>query len=360
MRILKKAFWGLLFVVFCLAVSCGRPEKAAETETETEAAAEKETAVRLQDKNVSAQAILSAVDIPAYSGEASVMIGDGRPFFKAEDLTTEPYYAFSPLDRLGRCGPAMALLGRETLPTEERGPIGDIRPSGWQTVKYEDLIEDRYLYNRCHLIAYQLCGVNADPRNLITGTRYMNTEGMLPLENRVADYIRYSGHHVLYRVTPVFAGDDLLARGVVMEALSVEDEGKGLSFCVFAYNIQPGILINYADGSSQVDPEAQAAEPVRTMPVPEESETVQETGENFAYTFILNTNSRKFHNPECSGVADMKEHNKKVSHESPEEIMSQEYKPCKRCHPENTKPRQADNSNNTELNSDISENRQSQ
>ena len=194
----------------------------------------------------------SAADfrIPQYDGSAYVEINDNVPFFRESDITATAYEEYSPLDRLGRCGPAAACLCREMMPTEERGEIGMIRPSGWHTVRYDDLIEDRYLYNRCHLIAYSLAGENDNERNLITGTRYMNIEGMLPFELETIDYLLETGNHVLYRVTPCFSGNDLVAAGVLMEAYSVEDRGRGLSFNVFVFNVQPGIEIDYGTGNS--------------------------------------------------------------------------------------------------------------
>ena len=188
--------------------------------------------------------------IPQYEGEISVEVNGNTPFFKENDYTTESYEYYSPLDKLGRCGVAMACLGQETMPTEERGAIGMIKPSGWKTIRYDDLIEDKYLYNRCHLIAYMLSGENANEMNLITGTRYFNVTGMLPYENETADYINSTGNHVLYRVTPCFSGKDLVAKGVLMEAYSIEDNGQGLQFNVFVFNVQPGIEIDYATGES--------------------------------------------------------------------------------------------------------------
>jgi len=195
----------------------------------------------------------SATDfsIPQYSGAIYAEINDNIPFFQESDITTTVYEEYSPLDRLGRCGPAMACLSRELMPTEERGEIGRIRPSGWHTARYDDLIEDKYLYHRCHLIAYMLTGENDNELNLITGTGYMNVTGMLPFEIEVADYILDTGNHVLYRVTPCFYEDDLVATGVLMEAYSIEDNGRGLSFNVFVFNIQPGIVINYKTGNSR-------------------------------------------------------------------------------------------------------------
>ena len=188
-------------------------------------------------------------DIPEYSGEPYVVLQDNWPDFGAEDMTTDPFEFYSELDGLGRCGAAYANICLEIMPTEERGDIGQVKPSGWQTVKY-DCVDGKYLYNRCHLIGYQLAGENANKQNLITGTRYMNVEGMLPFENMVDDYVEETENHVLYRVTPIFEGRNLVASGVHMEAFSVEDEGEGICFNVYVYNVQPGITIDYATGDS--------------------------------------------------------------------------------------------------------------
>lgn len=192
---------------------------------------------------------VTMADIPEYSGEPYVVLQDNWPGFDAGDLTTEPFETYSELDSLGRCGVAYANICLEIMPTEERGDIGQVKPSGWQTVKY-DCVDGKYLYNRCHLIGYQLAGENANKRNLITGTRYMNVDGMLPFENMVDDYVEETENHVLYRVTPIFEGQNLVASGVHMEAFSVEDEGEGICFNVFVYNVQPGIAIDYATGES--------------------------------------------------------------------------------------------------------------
>ena len=185
----------------------------------------------------------SVQDVPGFSNVPYVVINNNQPEFSDEDMVTEVYEMYSPLDYLNRCGYAMACVGQESMPTEERGSIGQIKPSGWHTVKY-DCVDGKYLYNRCHLIGYQLTGENSNEQNLITGTRYMNVEGMLPFENVVADYIEETGNHVLYRVTPIFDGNNLLARGVQMEALSVEDGGEGVCFNVYVYNSQPGVQID--------------------------------------------------------------------------------------------------------------------
>lgn len=189
--------------------------------------------------------------IPEYSGSPYVEMNYNQPDFSEDDMQRESFEEYSDLDSLGRCGQAYALIGTDTMSDEDRGSIGQIKPSGWHTVRYDDLIDGKYLYNRCHLIGFQLAGENANEKNLITGTRYMNVDGMLPFENQVADYVETTGNHVLYRVTPVFEGDELVARGVQMEALSVEDDGQGVAFNVFVYNVQPGVDIDYQTGESQ-------------------------------------------------------------------------------------------------------------
>lgn len=198
-------------------------------------------------------------DIPAYSGDPYVILNDNQPDFDAEDLTTNSFEQYSDLDALNRCGPAYANIGKDLMPTEKRGSISNVKPSGWVTAKYDN-VDGKYLYNRCHLIGYQLTGENANEKNLITGTRSMNVDGMLPFENMVADYVKETGNHVLYRVTPVFEGDNLVASGVQMEALSVEDKGEGVCFNVYTYNNQPGITINYATGESWLENQAPAVE----------------------------------------------------------------------------------------------------
>ena len=189
-------------------------------------------------------------EIPDFSGSPYVEINNNEPFFEERELTCESFETYSELDSLGRCGVATACVGRDLMPTEERGSIGMIKPTGWHTVKY-DCVSGKYLYNRCHLIGYMLSGENANERNLITGTRYMNVEGMLPFEIMVADYVEKTENHVLYRVTPFFDGQNLLAHGVEIEAYSVEDGGDGICFNVFVYNVQPQIEIDYETGESR-------------------------------------------------------------------------------------------------------------
>lgn len=198
------------------------------------------------------QQSVSLSDIPAYSGEPFVAINDNQPTFPAEDMTETSFETYSPLDDLGRCGVAYANVGRDLMPTEERSSISHVKPTGWQSVQYDN-VDGKSLYNRCHLIGFQLTAENANKENLITGTRYLNVDGMLPFENMIADYVKETGNHVLYRVTPMFTGDDLVAQGVQMEAYSVEDQGDGICFNVYAYNVQPGITIDYATGQSALD-----------------------------------------------------------------------------------------------------------
>lgn len=197
---------------------------------------------------------ISISDIPAYSGNDYIILNNNVPNFSESDLTTTSFEEYSPLDSLGRCGVAYANVGTDIMPTEKRESISSVKPSGWQSIKY-DVVEGKYLYNRSHLIGYQLTAENANDRNLITGTRYFNATLMLPYENMVADYIKETNNHVLYRVTPVFEGDNLVAKGVQMEAKSVEDDGEGIEFNVFVYNVQPGITIDYATGNSALSGE---------------------------------------------------------------------------------------------------------
>ena len=185
--------------------------------------------------------------IPEYAGEPYIILNNNVPLF--EEYSLEEYELYSPLDDLGRCGVAEANICPNLMPTEERGEIGMIKPAGWHTVKY-DCVDGKYLYNRCHLIGFQLAGENANEKNLITGTRYLNVVGMLPFENEIADYVHKTGSHVMYRVTPVYNGGNLLCDGVIMEALSVEDKGEGVCFSVFCYNVQPGVVIDYSTGES--------------------------------------------------------------------------------------------------------------
>ena len=283
-------------------------------------------------------------EIPAYSGTPYTEVNDNKPYFTEADLTTQSFETYSELDSLGRCGVAYANVGQDLMPTEPRGEIGAVKPTGWHLVKYDN-VDGKYLYNRCHLIAYMLAAENANPQNLITGTRYLNTQGMLPFETKVCDYIKNTGNHVLYRVTPIFDGDNLLADGVLMEAYSVEDAGEGIQFCVFAYNVQPGIGIDYATGDNWAESNAASQEAAAPIVIetptqqPQTDTTVQITPEpsvpqeSQETTYVLNTNTMKFHYPSCSSVDQMKEKNKEIYTGNREDIINMGYMPCKRCNP---------------------------
>ena len=251
--------------------------------------------------------------IPEFSGEPYVIINDNIPAFSEADLTTDSFEEYSELDALNRCGVAYANISTDLMPTEDRGSIGQVKPSGWQTVKY-DCVDGKYLYNRCHLIGFQLTGENANAENLITGTRFLNVDGMLPFENMVADYIKETGNHVLYRVTPVFEGENLVAKGVQMEAWSVEDNGEGICFNVFCYNSQPGIVIDYATGDSY------------------EVGTDAASGSGSA-DYILNTKSKKFHDTDCGSVGDISKGNLETYTGSRDALIAQGYDPCGNCKP---------------------------
>ncbi len=246
--------------------------------------------------------------VPEYSGEPYVEINNNVPYpMENWEIGTEYY---SPLDELGRCGVAYACIGEETMPAfgEERGEIGMIQPSGWQTKKYPELIEDLFVYNRCHLIAWCLGSENDNILNLVTGTRYFNVEAMLPWETKVAEYIFLVPNHVLYRVTPVFLADELVCRGVLIEARSVEDDE--ISFCVWCYNVQPGIVIDYSNGDSYVEGSLKAE-----------------------HDYVLNTKSHKVHIPECDSVKDISDKNRNDYHGTAEDLIQEGYEPCKACNP---------------------------
>lgn len=257
-------------------------------------------------------------DIPAYENLPYSEINGNVPFFDESDLTTSSYETYLPFDDLGRCQAASACLGPETLSTEKRGAIGRIKPSGWHTVKYPDQIEDLYLYNRCHLIAYELSAENDNEYNLVTGTRYMNVSGMLPFENKTTDYIKTTGNHVLYRSTPVFKDNELVCRGVLIEALSVEDHGDGIRFCIFCHNVQPGIEIDYATGDSHAT---------------ENTASVTDSKPNVSDLYVINKRSGVFHHPDCDSVNNMAKRNKETTGKTREQLLSEGYRPCQNCNP---------------------------
>lgn len=244
-RKFKKIYKGILVLIAIISAIYGYHASLFPHESDSYYFREGPKAVLDVGKN--AQDIAS---IPAYQGEPYITVNGNEPYFEAGDITSDSFEYYPQLDGLGRCGPCMACIGTELMPTEKRGSIGMVKPSGWHTVRYDDLVDGKYLYNRCHLIGFQLAGENANKLNLITGTRYLNNEGMLPFENLVADYVKNTNNHVIYRVTPIFQGNNLVANGVLMEAKSVEDGGVGLKFNVYCYNVQPGVVINYQNGES--------------------------------------------------------------------------------------------------------------
>lgn len=249
-------------------------------------------------------------EIPEYSGTPYIEINGNEPLFTESDMTVRAFEEYSDLDSLGRCGVCFANVCQELMPTAERKSISSVKPTGWQSVMY-DFVDCRSLYNRCHLIGYQLSGENANEKNLITGTRYLNTMGMLPFENMVADYVKETENHVLYRVTPVFVDDELVARGVLMEGYSVEDGGEGISYFVFCYNVQPGVIIDYKTGDSREDPKPN----------------------DVVKSYVLNTNSHKFHRSDCTGISDMKESARQNYKGTRENLIAQGYTPCGKCKP---------------------------
>lgn len=276
-----------------------------------------------------------------YTSSPYVEVNGNVPYFSTDELTTESFESYGELDSLGRCTTAYACIGTDLFPTEERGKIGGIKPTGWHTVKY-DGIDGNFLYNRCHLIMYAMTGENANEKNLITGTRYMNTQGMLPFEEKTHDYIEATGNHVMYRVTPVFVDNELLTRGVLMEAYSVEDDGAGICFCVFCYNVQPGVTISYDTGDSS-GPEFLGSNQNNASNSSDQTNSVNATNENTITStdstaqpteaaYIGNKNTGKYHRASCSSVGDMNEENK-VFFQSKDEAEAAGYQACKRCHP---------------------------
>ena len=276
-----------------------------------------------QDDLVNNNSYVSLDAIPAYDGKAYVAVNNNEPFFTDSDMTTTAFENYSDLDSLGRCGVAYANICKDIMPTEERGKIGMIKPSGWHTVKY-DVIKDRYLYNRCHLIGYQLAGENANPKNLITGTRYLNVEGMLPFENLVADYVNNTGNHVLYRVTPMFSGSNLVANGVLIEAKSVEDNGGGILFNVYCYNVQPGVGINYENGDSWLDGTTGSASSGSDTSATENSAADSSNSETMVH---ITATGKKYHRAGCRTLK------KSDTEVTLDEAKSMGLSPCGICNP---------------------------
>jgi len=303
--------------------------------------------------------------IPDYSGETAVELDGSKPDFSPAELTTQDFFAYSELDALGRPGPATACLSRAALPQVLRGEISGALPVGWVEARYDDLIDGGYLYSRCHLISFSLGGSNDDERNFLTGTRFFNAEGLRPWEDRVAQYLHRSANHVLYRVTPVYEGDELVARGVQIEAMSVEDSGKTVAFNVFVHNVQPGVLIDYLTGESARDPDyvspakaaeaaaaesaaaAPAAEPAgaETTPAPKSTrrplislEGLESLGKDheaapLGTTYVFDHKTFTFHSPSCPLVDDIYSMNKEFFSGSRDEAIIRGYSPCSRCSP---------------------------
>lgn len=276
-----------------------------------------------QEDLVNNNSYVSLDAIPAYDGRAYVAVNNNEPFFTDSDMTTTAFENYSDLDSLGRCGVAYANICKDIMPTEERGKIGMIKPSGWHTVKY-DVIKDRYLYNRCHLIGYQLAGENANPKNLITGTKYLNVEGMLPFENLVADYVNNTGNHVLYRVTPMFSGSNLVANGVLIEAKSVEDNGGGILFNVYCYNVQPGVGINYENGDSWLDGTTGSASSGSDSSAAENSAADSSNSETMVH---ITATGKKYHRAGCRTLK------KSDTEVTLDEAKSMGLSPCGICNP---------------------------
>lgn len=319
---------GLLLILSVCLTSCGNQGqtdsgKDSNTQSGTKVAAEDHSA---EEKGSDSESYVTVDDVPAYSGEPYVEVNDNQPEFTEEELTTVSYEEYSELDELGRCQSAEACIGQDLMPTETRESISSVKPTGWKNKSY-DTVDGGYVYNRCHLIGFQLTGENANEENLITGTRYMNVEGMLPFEDEVAAYIKETDNHVMYRVTPVFEGDDLVASGVQMQAESVEDDGVGISFNVYVYNVQPYVVIDYRtgenwEGDEIAEPEGKWADGTEAEP----SDTKEQM-------YILNKNTKKFHKPECSGAKKIKAKNKGEYTGSRQTLIDEGYEPCGNCNP---------------------------
>ena len=349
-----------IFIVFmCLVAfsACGHKHSNTPNNNQTKSISDESTeTTKVSSAQISeqtnndvsveqSQTTFDLKDIPQYSGDIYTTINNNIPYFTGNDYSTESFEHYSDLDSLGRCGVAYANIGIDIMPTAERGPIGQIKPSGWKTVKY-DIVDGKYLYNRCHLIGYQLSGENANEKNLITGTRYLNVQGMLPFENKVANYVKETNNHVLYRVTPIYDGNNLLASGVLMEAKSVEDNGRGICFNAYVYNVQPGIAIDYTDGSSSLintNETATTSEDSNSKQddsskneiaaTSEDSNTKQDNSPKNNMSYVLNNNTHKFHYPGCASAKKISPANREDCNASRDEIIARGYDPCKKCNP---------------------------
>ena len=313
------ARFAALFAAIAFALCCTLPFTACESNS-------------FGDSRASNLAAVQVADIPEYSGTLCIDVNGGEPGFTDDDFKRGAFMEFSDLDFEGRCGAAFARIGTDTLSNAPRGDISQVHPSGWEQHRY-DFVDQEMLYNRSHLIAHQLCGEDANEKNLITGTRTMNSVGMTYYENIVANYVKQTSNHVLYRVTPIFAANDLVARGVQMEAESIEDGGQAIRFNVFVYNVEPGVEIDYVTGksweSSDVPSMTTGGEATTTRAGSEEEPTVSSNPQEY----VLNTKSMKFHHPTCSSVDDIASNNKQEATSTRDELISEGYSPCKQCNP---------------------------
>lgn len=328
MKNIKQLFFVLILIVITTTmVSCGEDGKHLNTPSippsSTVDILEGNSTPNNTIKDPS-QINVSDLNHTLFNGtDAFLMVNNNIPFFTKTEVTDKSFETYAPLDSLGRCGVSFACIGKDLMPTEDREPIGSVYPSGWKTDGKSnnhqyDFVDGTYIYNRCHLIGFQLTGENANSQNLITGTRYLNINGMLTFENMIADAVRENNIHVMYRVTPVFVGNNLLPEGVLMEGYSVEDKGETIQFCVFAFNVQPGVEFNYATGENWRS---------NTPPVETTFPSID------TQEYILNINSKKFHKPNCSSVDKISEHNKKDKKCSREELINEGYTPCGICKP---------------------------
>ena len=347
----KIKYWaaGLAAAISILATACGQAtasnaQETAKITTEavtetaktaadaaTEIASESVTvetaqipkAAAAQVKSISGSFDLST--IPAYSGQSYVAVNDNVPFFSESDLTDVSFESYGDLDALGRCSVAYASVGTDIMPAEKRGNIGQVKPTGWHTVKY-DFVDGKYLYNRCHQIGFALSGLNAEERNLMTGTRYFNVTGMLPFEEEVRDYIKNTNHHVLYEAIPVYKEDELIARGLILQAASIEDET--IRFCVYIYNVQPGVTIDYQNGTSR---KAKEGEPTYGIKEAKDPFDYRNKSSNKSKKYVINIKNKKYHDPNCSSVSKMSEQNKEVVTSTSKKLQQQGYTPCGIC-----------------------------
>lgn len=365
MKLRNGLIWVLaLLVAFCIALTgctssgggkatSGIKQTVDNAVDVTEESEEETQPTEKPTEAVNTTKPLTLADIKPFSGSPYVVINGNQPDFADSEITTKSYEFYSPLDSLGRCGYAMASLSKDTMlkDDEKRGDIGKVTPTGWINNKYDtEIVKGGYLYNRCHLIGWQLSAENANRQNIITGTRYMNNEGMLPFENMIADYIKDTGNHVMYRVTPMFDGNNLVASGVHLEAYSVEDSGEGICVNVFFYNVQDGVIIDYATGENKL-----ANPPVEDDGGNDDafgddvnngeggdSGNDNAGGENGGdssgneqeqTTYILNTNSKKIHYPDCPSVGKMSDKNKAEYTGSVSDKLAEGYTTCGTCNP---------------------------